>query len=336
MLKKNHILIGRAEIANRLDEDKVTVGVGGWTNKTFVGIHTDGTYIKATANHVAVVGVAKDTLTAATTGYFKNHGLGSVLADCPLAARDYIKVGSGGRASKWNSAVVSLDAECTGTATSFTQPAGAGVLKIAQAADVAADRGRGITIVGSNAAGAVIFETIYLDDADSSTVVAGTTATFTKVSGAFTADGAVLGAQDVHILRADGVTGIVDIAGAASMVGAEIPNATQEAYCSLVKHTNAANAVDVTFITWYGYDDANVLTGERVQLADGGVGAKAVATSTKKFKKLLRICTGEFTNASTAATATSAADDANLKVGRNTAAVVAEGDTAVVFLKPNA
>lgn len=327
--------IERLEVPERFDDGpKIAVGAGGWEANTYVGIHVDGTYCKATANHTAVIGVSRDSLATGKYGYLKDRGLVQVLADCPLAAREDVKVGSGGRATKFSIAPIALDVVCTGKVGSFTQPAAGGVLKIRQAADVEADRGRGITVVGADGNGDVIFETIYLDAEDSNTIVAGTVE-FTTVAGVFTDDGGVLGAQNVNILRADGATLIVALTAAASQVGAEVPNASQEACCRLLTHTNAVNGADVTYVTWFGYDDTNTLTGERVQLAGGGAAAAAVATSTKRFKKLLRICTGEFTNAAEAATAT-IPDTPDLRTGRNTAAVLAEGALATIFIKPNA
>lgn len=326
--------VERLEVPVRFDDGpKIAVGDGGWEANTFVCIHVDGSYRKATANHVAVIGAARDNLAAGEYGYLKSSGMVQVLADCPLAARDNVKAGSGGRATKVNVAPVELDATCAGKATAFTQPIAEGVVKIRQAGDVAADRGRGITVVGADGAGNVIFETIYLDADDSNAVVAGTVK-FTTIAGVFTADGQVLSAQNVNVLRADGSTLIVALPSAATQVGAEVPSASQEACCSLITHTNAANGADVTYITWYGYDDTNTLMGERVQLAGGAGGAAAAATSTKYFKRLLRICTGEFTNAAEAATAT-VPDAPGLKAGRNTAAAP-EGAMATIFIKPNA
>jgi hypothetical protein len=317
-----------------LDGEVLTAGVGGFTNKRLVSISATGTFVTSPANDTYVIGVSKATAAQNETGAIKKFGICTAEADCPLSARDAIKAGSQGRVSKWNSATVSIKEDVTGTATSFTQPGVATTVEILQAADVEADRGREVVVVGSNGVGVAITETITLDAENTTTAVAGATE-FTKISGAYMSDGENLGAQNVTVRIAGGGAAIAVIAGASASIGVEEPTNIQ-AYNITVKHANEANGADVTFVTYVGVNDSNAVALERVQLAGGDGGTAASATTTGKFKKVNYICTGEYTNAAVGNVTTSAADAAGLKIGRNTAAVVAEGNDAVVFISPNA
>jgi hypothetical protein len=321
-------------VQSRLDKPAVPVaGTNGWGAQTFVGIATDGSLQQALANCADVLGVAKDNVANAGSGFLETEGIANVLADSgSIPARAAVKVGSNGRATLLNTSPLTLNAVETGTATGCTQPAAPGVVKIKQAADTLGDRGSGIVVVGADNTGAAIFETINLNAANSTTIVSGLL-NFKTIAGIFTANGNNLGASSATLYRADGVTSIVVMTNGTSQKGAQIPTSI-EAFCEQVTHTNSADAVDVTYLTIYGYDSTDTLKAERKVLSGGGVAALASVTMTSFWKQVLRICTGEYTNAATGAL-TTVADAASLKVGRALAAPTAEGATMQVYLTPN-
>jgi len=197
----------------------------------------------------------------------------------------------GFRVSEENAEQTVMQTAIAGEATAFTQPGAATALEILQAADVAGDRGRGIVIEGSDANGVAISETITLDATNTTTVVAGTTE-FTKISGVYTADGAVLGAQDVTIRETDN-TGVCTLVKATSELGADVPaQATRPTGGPAEMLVTGPNA-DATFVTLVGTRDG-VAVRERLTL-DGQ--SPSVAYSNAIFDALTRICLGEFTNA---------------------------------------
>ena len=297
-----------------------------WTAKRFVA----GNREPAAVDSLTVIGVAPAAVAKAATGAIAAFGLQRVTADAPLAAADPVKVGIAGRATKHTTAQHTLQTTITGEATAFTQPAAADTLEILQAADVAADRGRGIIIEGSNAGGAAITETITLNATNSSTPVAGAT-TFTKVSAVYTADGAVLGAQNVTVRRVTGGATVCTLAGASSELGADIPTQSREAYCNELTLTGP-NA-DATFITIVGTNSADAVARERVQL---DAASPSKITTTTVWRYVDRICLGEFTNAAAGAAKTnSTTDTAAMKCGRVVVAAGARGDDTVVLVQPN-
>ena len=181
----------------------------------------------------------------------------------------------------------------TGEATAFTQPGAATALEIFQAAHVAADAGRGIVIEGSDSNGVAISETIVLDATDTTTVVAGTTE-FTKVCAVYTANGVVLGAQDVTIRETDN-TGVCTLVKATSELGADIPaQATTPTACADQMVLAGPNS-DATYVTLVGTLDGETVR-ERVTL---NAASPSAGWSNTRFDTLSRICLGEFTNAGT-------------------------------------
>jgi len=230
-------------------------------------------------------------------------GKASAVADGPIAFGQLIKPGSGGRISRFFGTGYNLAAAAVGTATSFDNASlVAGPLTIAQAGDVEADRGREIILVGiEDVTGDLLIETIALDDVDSSDPVTGTE-DFATLIGVYTATGTVLGAQAVTIHDGDAAPNLIaTLAGAASQVGAEVPSEL-EAHSCLLDMTGPA--ADATFVTLVGYttDDPDTLTAERVELDAATPSKPSVAMS--RFRRVERICTGEFTDAETVAVAT--------------------------------
>ena len=286
----------------------------------------------AAVDSLTVIGVA--TAAAAAIGAdacVAAFGLQLVTADAPLAVGDPVKVGVGGRATKHTTSQTTLQTTITGEATAFTQPVGATALEVLQAADVAADRGRGIVIEGSDGTGAAITETISLHGTNTTTPVAGTTS-FTKIAAVYTADGAVLGAQNVTVRAAAAGATVCTLAGATSELGADIPAETQQAYCNEITVTGP-NA-DATFVTIIGIDSADAEARERVQLNGA---SPSVVTTTTVFRLVSRICLGEFTNAAAGNVKTNATvDTAAMKCGLVLTAAAARGDNAIVLIKPNA
>jgi hypothetical protein len=320
-------------VQNRFDKPAhVVAGVAGWEAETFIEIFSDGSLQQAAANSQNVIGAAKDNVVVGGSGFLDTEGIITVLADSSaIAALAAVKVGSNGRATALNTSALTLNAVETGTATAFTQ-SGAGKVTIQQAVDTPGDRGRGIVIVGASAAGAAQFETIVLGNP--TTTVVSSALTYSTISGMFMADGRNLGASNVTLkTAAAGTATIATLTGGTSQKGAQIPTSI-EAFCEQVTHTNSADAVDVTHLTFYGYNASNVLTAERDVLAGGGVAALAACTTTAFWKQVLRICTGEFTNAATGVL-TTVADAAGLKVGRALSAPAAEGAAMQVYLTPN-
>ncbi len=317
---------------NLLDGETVTAGVGGLVANRLVALAADGSHVVATANNAYVVGVALETVDAGELATIKRFGRVTVEADTALAACDLLKAAGQGKVTKLNTSAVSIEDAVTGTATSFDQASDAAKMQIKQAADVEADRGRGIVIIGSDADGEGITETLYLDDEDTSTVVEGDIE-FTAVCGVYTEDGENIGAQNVLIGDDVANAGVVaTLVGETASLGVQKPE-NSEAYCATVIHTNNDTGDDTTYITWVGEDAGGDVVIERAQLADGGASAKAKATSTTVWRKIDLICTGEFTNAAVAGHATTP-DAATLCIGRNEAAVAS--GTATLLLKPNA
>lgn len=295
---------------------------------------TAGRFVQADLNvaavdSITVIGIAPVAVGASALGPVASSGVQLATADAPLALGDYVKVGTAGRATKWTGTQTTLQTAITGEATAFSQPGAATVLDVAQAADVAADRGRVIVVEGSNGAGAAIAEEIALNAANSSTTVTGATS-FTKVSAVYTKTGTAIGAQAITVKVTGGAT-ICTLAGGSSELGADIPAQTVQAYCNEITVTGP-NA-DATFITIVGTNSADAVARERVQL-DGASPSKI--TTTTVFRVVSRICLGEFTNAAAGAVKTnSTVDTAGMKCGVCLAAAAARGDNAQVLVKPN-
>lgn len=252
-------------------------------------------------------------------------GKATITADTTLAVGDQVKVGSEARASKFTTAQTTIQTLITGEATAWTQPGAATALQIYQAADVAADRGHGITIVGSDGSGDVIMETIYLDSSDTSTVVAGSTS-FTKVCAAYTSDGTALGAQNVAIEESD-TTSVATFTGSTSELSADIPAQSTEAYAQEI--TIVGPNSDTTFVTVVGYDEDGTLSGERGQL-DGS--SPSTFTTTTKFRTIERIGLGEFTNAGTGSAKTNATVDTRDRIKGRVVTAATYGNDAVILL----
>lgn len=286
---------------------------------------------QAAIDSLTVVGVAPVDIATAAVGMLASSGTQLVMADAPLALGDNVKVGIEGRATKWNSGQVTIQTAITGEATAFTQPVAATAVEVVQAADVVADRGRGIVIEGSNGVGAAITETITLNATNTTTAHAGAVS-FTKISAVYMADGAVLGAQAVTV-RASGAGATVCTLGAGtSELAADIPAQSREAYCQELTITGPNT--DATFVTIVGIDSYNVPNRERCHL---NAASPSTITSTTIWRYINRICLGEFTNAAVGAVKTnSVVDTAGMKCGVVLGAAAARGDNATVLIKPNA
>ncbi|MDA8217612.1 MAG: hypothetical protein M0Z94_08360 [Dehalococcoidales bacterium] len=278
-----------------------------------------------------VMGVAPAAILTAASGAISCSGLQPVVADCPLAVGDGIKAGTAGRATKHTTSQTTIQTAIAGEATAFSQPGAATALEIVQAADVAADRGRGIVIEGSDAGGVAITETITLNAANTTTPHAGAVS-FTRVSAVYMADGAVLGAQAVTV-RASGAGATVCTLGAgASELAADTPTQSQEAYCNELTITGPNT--NATFVTVVGINSADAAARERCTL-DGASPSKI--TTATVWRLISRICLGEFTNAAAGDVKTNATTDtAGMKCGIAVTAAAARGDDALVLVKPNA
>lgn len=284
----------------------------------------------AAAQSVTVAGAAIAATPAEAQIAIECAGVRDLVADAPISAGDVLKVGSAGYATAWKGAQVTIQATITGEASAFTQPAGATALEIVQAADVAADRGRGIVIVGADGTGAAITETITLNATNTTTAHAGSTS-FTTVSGVYTANGANLGAQNVTIRASGGGATVCTLTGGSSELGADIPSGTQEGYCDALTLTGPNS--DTTQITIVGYDSTNTAALERATL-DGASPSKV--TTTAKWRYISRICLGEFTNAGAGAVKTdSTVDTAAMKIGQAVAAAASRGATLRALIKAN-
>ncbi len=263
---------------------------------------TTGKMELASVNAEGIIGVlAGDVAGANQEAIEIVEGKSSVILDTTLDEQNLIKVGSGGRATLWKDAQTVIQTTLTGEATAFTQPATLSVITIAQAVDVAADRGRVVRVVGADAGGLAIYEDITLDVSDSSTGVDGAVQ-FTTVCGAFMVDGAVLGAQSVTIDDDDPVT-LCTIANATSEIGADVPAQSLEAYCNILDLVGPNG--DATFLTVLGYPAATptVLSGERLTL---DASSPSVDSTAAAWRQITRVCLGEFTNAATALLSTDA------------------------------
>ena len=285
----------------------------------------------AAVDSTTVIGVAPAAIALGSKGLVETGGLQLVTADAPLAAGDSIKVGVGGRATKHTTSQTTIQTTITGEASAFTQPGAATALEIVQAANVPADRGRGIVIEGSNASGQAISETISLNATNTTTPSAGTTQ-FTKVSAVYTADGAVLGAQNVTVRAAGGGATVCVLAGSTSELGADIPAQSREAYCNELTITGPNS--NASYVTIVGIDSTDTAARERAQLNGG---SPSTVTTNTVWRYIDRICLGEFTNAATGSVKTNATTDtAAMKCGVVVTAAAARGDDALVLIKPNA
>lgn len=284
----------------------------------------------AALDSLTVIGIAPEAIASGAIGLVECAGLHLITADCPLAAGDSAKAGIAGRASKYTTAQTTLTAAAAGKATSFTQPAGAVTLDIAQAADVTADRGRVLTIVGS-LSGTGKTEDVSLSVADSSTTVT-TAGTFDKVVGAYFANAVNLGAQAVTVKQHAGAT-ICTIAGSTSNIGAVVPDTSLEAYNQAVIVTGPNS--NATFITLIGIDSStDAIAVERLTL---DAASPAVKLSTTVWRYISRVCVGEFTNAAASTAKTDpTTDTVAMKCGVVVNGVTTRGLNALVLVKPNA
>jgi len=290
----------------------------------FVRINLDGEVEEAELSATDSVGVIYGGATARYEPVFViNSGKSPVVADTELVNRHLVKVGPDGCATAYQSSENDIQTAAIGVATSFTGRA-ASVITIAQAGDVAADRGRGIVLVGTNAAGDEIIETVTLNALNSTTGVA-STLTFATLAGAYTADGAVLGAQNVTLTATAGLR--ATLLAAASHIGAVIPAQNAEAYGNSVHFYSAAQ--DNTFITLVGYKAAtpDTLTAERIQLDNNN---PSLAESSDEYRQITRICLGELTNGRSVRIYTEADDPASL-MGRLVEGAT-RGATAIIQL----
>jgi len=287
---------------------------------------TSGKMELASVNAEGIVGVLYDDVAGANQEAIEiTEGKATITFDCTLDEQNLVKVGSGGRATLWKDSQTTIQTTITGEATACTQPAAASVLTIAQGADVEADRGRVVRVIGGDAAGDGIYEDITLDASDSSTSVDGTTE-FTTVSGAYMLDGAVLGAQDVTISDDDPAV-LMTIAGAASELAADIPAQSQEAYCNILDLTGP-NA-DSTYVSICGYKAATptTFTVERVQF-DGNSPSASVTAA--EYRYIDRLALGEFTNGGTGAVKTDADYDPPERVQGRVITVATYGNDGAI------
>jgi len=285
----------------------------------------------AEVDSTTVIGVAPLAISSGSTGTIVGAGIHPVTVDCPLSAGDPVKVGPSGKATKHTTSQTTIQGTITGEASSFTQPASATTLEILQAADVAADRGRGIVIEGSDGSGTAITETISLNATNTTTPVAGSTS-FTKVSAVYTANGANLGTQAVTVRASGGGDTVCTLAVSTSELAADIPSGSTEAYCNELTITGPNS--DTSFVTIVGVDTSDNTARERVQLNGA---SPSVVTTTTVFRIVSRICLGEFTNAATGSVKTNAVTDtAAMKCGVVVTGAASRGQDAYILLKPNA
>lgn len=283
---------------------------------------------QAEAGDADVLGAAPSAMAAGMPLKVISSGFALLQADTALVKGDEIKVGSEGRATKLNTGAVELDATVAGVASSFTQPGAATALEILQAADVVADRGRGITIVGTDASDDPIEETIFLSSVNTTTVVPGTTE-FKTVVGAYTADGAVLGAQNVTIREIDN-TGVTTLPGAAASVGRSTPT-TIEAFNQAISFVGPNT--DATYVIVLGYKTLapDVLAFE-LYTFDGE--SPSVATSATRWRQVTQVFVGAFTNAANA-TLNLVADSFTLKAGVAASDQATRDGLVVVAMMPS-
>lgn len=234
-----------------------------------------------------IIGVSGAAVSPQQDFFIGGPGIRIVEADCPLVVGNYVKVGSGGRATKHNAAASTLKADAAGVADDFTQPGAATALEILQASNQAADAGKVIRIEGADASGDPIYEDIALDGSDTTTVVAGTVE-FTTICAAYTLDGTVV-AADVTIRETDN-TGVTTIPAAAASVGVVAPSEV-EAHSSLITITGPDT--DATFITILGIDTDGNTVRERLEM---DAQSPAIATSTLRYRHLTSIFMGEATD----------------------------------------
>ena len=254
---------------------------------------TTGRAELASVNAEGILGVLLDDVAgAAQVADEIVEGKASLIFDATLDEQQLVKVGSGGRGTRWIDAQTAIQTAISGEATAVTQPAAASVMTVAQAADVAADRGKVVRVIGGDAGGLGIYEDITMHASDSSTGVDGAVS-FTTVSAAFMVDGAVLGAQSVTISDDDPAV-LMTIANATSELAADIPAQSQEAFSNILD-LFGPNA-DVTYISVVGFKSAtpDTLTVERL-LLDGS--SPSVISSAAEYRYVERIALGEFTNA---------------------------------------
>lgn len=294
------------------------------------GRFVDSDLDEAGVDDEAVIGVAVEAIDNGKEGYIATGGIQEIVADAPLSAKDPVKVGSDGRATKHTTSQHDIQASITGEASDFTQPGAATALEILQDGDVEADRGRGIVIEGSDGSGEAITETIELDSDDTTAVVAGSK-DFTEISAVYTADGENINSEDVTIREIDD-TVVATLAAGSSELAADIPSDSQEAYCNEIS-LEGPNGDD-TYITIVGIDEDGNEARERKQL-DGS--SPSVATTTTVFRYVERICLGEFTDGDNGSVKTNDTTDTNaMKCGLVIESAAERGDNARVLILPNA
>jgi len=271
---------------------------------------TSGLAEVADVNSEGVVGVLLDDVVGINQDAFETtEGKSSIILDCTLDEQDLVKVGSGGTATKWTDSQTVNQTTITGEATAVTQPATLSIMTVAQAADVAADRGRVVRVVGAGATGLGIYEDITLNATASDTDVDGAVQ-FTTVCGAYMLDGAVLGAQSVTITDDDSAL-LMTIANATSELAADIPAQSREGYANILDLLGPNG--DATFVSVGGYKCATptTFTVERLTLDAASPSADSTAA---EYRYIDRIFLGEFTNGGSGSLKTDATVDTSERI----------------------
>ena len=257
------------------------------------------------------------------------EGLVKIIADASISGGTDLKAGWYGRAQTWRESNTTLGENIPGADNLFTggnQPGG-NPIQVAQATDQAADRGKPVTIVGTEpTTGDPISEIIYLDDTDTTTAVAGSV-DFDNVTGAFF--GSADAAANIEVQRASDNAVICTILATENDVGAPFMETQTYAYCSKVQVTADAQSDD--WVTIYGLAPDSTTQMERLQLDNATPGK---ITSTNDYRLVTRIMTGELTNTNDH-TVVAVADEAGDKVGKAIEAATTDGDVIKAYIKPN-
>ena len=202
-------------------------------------------------------------------------------------------------------------------------------LEAVQAADVEADRGRYLFVIGATAEASTTL-TLRLGTANTTLPPTGASSSVDTVAGIYVSG--TLGAQDVTIRLAGGGPTVCVVPGEANKLAADVPSDSREAYSGLLSISGPNG--DESYVTIAGKDTDNTSGTDYERLQFNGA-SPAIALSTKTWRYIDRICMGEFTNAAEASVKT-AADAAGAKCGVVVTAAAARGDSAQVLIKPNA
>jgi len=257
------------------------------------------------------------------------EGLVSIIADGSISEGTDLKAGWYGRAQTWRESATELRAAIDGEDNLFTgasQPGGTpGPVQIEQATNEAADRGKRVTIFGTDAADDPISEVVELDGTDTTTAVAGTE-DFKNVTGAVFEQDA---AANIQVQRASDDAVICTITTGNDDVGAPFMTTQTYAYCSKVHVVADAQADEWLTIVGLGADYNEQM--ERLQLDNADPGK---VTSANDYRIVTRLITGELDNTK-AHTVTAVADVAGDKVGKALEAAITDGDIIKAYIKPN-